>query len=136
MVNEGLVDRFGIQEVFDMHIMPRLPVSEFRYSSWLVHGGGWRLHCRNRSSSGTCRVPHECVDTTLVGTQIVNALKSMVSCAVPAVETSVASVGSFHITTATTNDIPDTLQGRHRRHARRQSAELNRSADAPNCGAY
>lgn len=110
MVNDGMMERFGIQEVYGMHIMPSLPVGEFaiRPGSLLAAGDAFTIDVEG--VGGHAAHPNACVDTTLVGAQIVNALQSIVSRAVDPLESAVVSVSSFHTAGDTTNVIPHTLQ--------------------------
>lgn len=69
MVNDGLMERFGIQEVYGMHNMPGFPVGKFaiRPGSLLAAGDGFTTDIEG--FGGHAGRPHDCIDTTLVGTQ-------------------------------------------------------------------
>ena len=48
MVQDGLMDRFGIEEVYGMHNYPGLPVGEFAHPAGRDDGGGRPPHHRHR----------------------------------------------------------------------------------------
>ncbi|MCP3380324.1 M20 family metallopeptidase [Bradyrhizobium sp. CCGUVB4N] len=110
MVDDGMMERFGIQEVYGMHNVPGVPVGEFaiRPGAFLAAGDGFTIDIEGRG--GHAAYPHNCVDTTLIGAQMVVALQSIVSRSVPALESAVVSVASFHTSTDATNIIPQTVQ--------------------------
>ena len=73
MVDDGMMDRFKIDEVYGMHNFPGLPVGQF------AHAAGrrsWRRPITSRSTSrakaATRRGRILSVDTVLVGAQIIN----------------------------------------------------------------
>ena len=109
MVNDGMMDRFGIQEVYGMHNMPHLPVGEFALRSGALMAAADLFTIDIEGKGGHAARPHECIDTTLVGTQLVNALQSIVSRTVDPVESAVVSVTSFHTGGDAFNVIPQTL---------------------------
>lgn len=110
MVKDGMMERFGIQEVYGMHNWPGLPVGEFaiRPGSLLAAGDGFTIDIEGLG--GHAALPYACVDTTLIGAQMLTALQSIVSRAVPALESAVVSVTSFHTDGDASNVIPQTLQ--------------------------
>lgn len=110
MVDDGMMERFGIQEVYGMHNVPGVPVGEFaiRPGAFLAAGDAFTIDIEGRG--GHAAYPHNCIDTTLIGAQMVVALQSIVSRSVPALESAVVSVASFHTSTDATNIIPQTVQ--------------------------
>ncbi|MGY4298705.1 amidohydrolase [Bradyrhizobium sp. i1.4.4] len=110
MVNDGMMERFGIQEVYGMHTMPSLPVGQF-----VIRPGSFMAACDAftidiEGLGGHAAFPHTCIDTTLIGTQVLNTLQSVVSRAVAPLESAVLSVTSFHTGGDSFNVIPQTLQ--------------------------
>lgn len=96
MVNDGMMERFGIQQVYGMHNYPGVPVGEFviRPGSSMAAGDTFTIDVEGLG--GHAAAPQACVDTTLIGTQMVNALQLIVSRAVAPIQSAVVSVTSFH----------------------------------------
>jgi amidohydrolase len=109
MVDDGMMDRFGVQEVYGMHNMPQLPVGEFALRPGALMAAADLFTIDIEGKGGHAARPHDCVDTTLVGTQMVNALQSIVSRTVDPVESAVVSITSFHTGGDAFNVIPQTL---------------------------
>ena len=110
MVDDGLMDRFGIQEVYGMHNMPGMPVGEFAHPA--------RARCWPPATASTSTItgkgghaarPHECIDPVLVGSHIVTALQSIVSRNVDPLQSGVVSICMFHAGEAY-NVIPETAE--------------------------
>ena len=52
MIDDGLMDKFGIEEVYGMHNMPSLPVGSFRLQEGAADGRGRRNHDHDRGPGG------------------------------------------------------------------------------------
>jgi amidohydrolase len=107
MVRDGLIERFGIQEVYGMHNRSGMPVGNFgvRAGPMMAAVDDFRILIEGKG--GHAARPHECVDSLLVGCQLVNALQSIVSRNVDPLESAVISVCSFKAG-ETYNVIPQT----------------------------
>ena len=110
MVDDGLMSRWNIQEVYGMHNMPGLPEGHFATTPGamlassdnvqiIVHGKG------GHAGAG----PHKAIDSVLIGSQIVNALQSIVARNVDPLKSAVISITQFHAGTAF-NIIPETAE--------------------------
>src|SRR6204780_4764921 len=96
MLRDGLIDRFGIQEVFGMHNYPGMPVGRFAIRSGPAMASPDTIAIRLEGVGAHAAFPHTGVDTILVGAQIVNQLQSIVSRNVDPVEAAVVSICTFH----------------------------------------
>ena len=68
MVEDGMMDRFGIEEVYGMHNYPGMPVGAVRHPSGPDDGGGRPHHHRHRGPRRrTRRGRISAIDTVLVG---------------------------------------------------------------------
>ena len=107
MVEDGLMDRWGIQEVYGMHNMPGIPVGQFaiRPGPLLAAADGIIIDITGKG--GHAARPHECVDPVMVGSHIVTALHSIVSRNVDPLKSAVISICMFHSGEAF-NVIPET----------------------------
>jgi len=95
MLQDGLLDRFGIEEVFGMHNHPGLPVGHFAIRSGSAMASTDTIAIDLEGVGGHAAWPHEGVDTILVGAQIVNQLQSIVSRNVDPLDAAVVSICVF-----------------------------------------
>src|ERR1700722_16043116 len=79
MLRDGLIDRFGIQEVFGMHNYPGMPIGRFGIRSGPAMASTDTIGIRLEGVGAHAAFPHTGVDTILAGEQIVNQLQSIVS---------------------------------------------------------
>jgi hippurate hydrolase len=109
MVDDGLMDRFGIEEVFGMHNYPGMPVGAFGIRPGPMMAAADALTIDIEGVGGHAARPHLGVDTVLVGAQIINALQSVVSRNVDPLKSAVVSICMFRAGN-TDNVIPQTVQ--------------------------
>ncbi len=95
MVKDGLIARFGIQEVYGMHNFPGLPVGEFAIRPGPILASADHITIEVEGKGGHAARPHLAVDTILVGAQIINQLQSVVARNVDPLEAAVVSVCMF-----------------------------------------
>ncbi|GIT92030.1 amidohydrolase [Jannaschia pagri] len=113
MVEDGLMTRFGISEVYGLHNSPLLPFGQFAIRSGPFYAAvdSFRIDVRGRG--GHAARPHQTVDTTLAASAIVMALQSIVARNTDPQQPVVVSVTAFHTEGDAFNVIPDgaTLRG-------------------------
>jgi hippurate hydrolase len=107
MVNDGLMDRFAIEEVYGMHNYPGFPIGNFAIRPGPMMAAADRIYIDIEGLGGHAARPHTTVDTVLVGAQIINHLQSIVARNVDPLESAVVSITQFHAGTAD-NIIPQT----------------------------
>lgn len=95
MLQDGLLERFGIQEVYGMHNAPGLPVGQFAIRSGATMASTDTITIRLEGVGSHAAWPHMGVDTILVGAQIVNQLQSIVARNVDPLEAAVVSICVF-----------------------------------------
>src|SRR5246127_338565 len=79
MVQDGLLDRFSIQEVYGMHNYPGLPVGEFALRPGPLMAAADRITIEIEGRGGHAARPQVSIDTVLVGAQIINQIQSIVA---------------------------------------------------------
>jgi amidohydrolase len=109
MVDDGLMERFKIGEVYGMHNYPGLPVGQFALRPGPIMAAADHLTIDIEGKGGHAARPQLSVDTVLVGAQIINAIQSIVSRNVDPLESAVISITMFHAGN-TDNVIPQTAQ--------------------------
>ncbi|MFT4151426.1 MAG: M20 aminoacylase family protein [Paracoccaceae bacterium] len=106
MVQDGLMDRFGIDEVYGLHNAPGLPVGQFAIRPGPLQASADEFRITVTGKGGHAAEPHKAVDTTLVACQIVVALQSVVSRNIDPLESLVLTVGTFRTDSSASNVIP------------------------------
>jgi hippurate hydrolase len=107
MVKDGLMDRFGIEEVYGMHNFPGMPVGQFALRPGPLMASADSLTIEIEGKGGHAARPHLSIDTVLVGAQIINAVQSIVSRNIDPLKSAVVSICMFHAGN-TDNVIPQT----------------------------
>ncbi len=107
MIKDGLMTRFGIQEVYGMHNWPGKPVGAFSVRKGPTMAAADRFTITVEGKGGHAAHPHHCIDTLLVGAQIVVALQSIAARNVDPLESIVISTCTFKAG-ETFNVIPQT----------------------------
>jgi hippurate hydrolase len=93
MVEDGLMDRFAINEVYAMHTEPGLPIGQFMTASGplAASADGFRIRIDGKGAHGAS--PHVSVDPLVVGANILLALQTIVSRNVHPRQCAVVTVG-------------------------------------------
>lgn len=110
MVADGLMDRWGIQEIYGLHNMPDLPVGQFAIKPGPLLAAADFFEITVSGKGGHGAMPHNCADTTLAAAAIVMALQQVVARNVAALNPAVLSVCGFTTDTMAHNVIPDTAK--------------------------
>jgi hippurate hydrolase len=105
MLDDGLMDRFAIDEVYGMHNWPGLPPGEFalREGPLMAATDFFELTVTGRGGHGA--MPHQTVDATLAGSAVVVALQQVVARNVDPLKPAVLSVCSIHTDSTAQNVI-------------------------------
>ena len=107
MIKDGLMDRFKIDQVYGMHNGPGLPVGSFAMCPGPIMAAMDRISIHIEGKGGHAARPHKCIDSVLVGAQLVVALQQIVSRSVDPLDAAVISICEFHAGNAS-NVIPQT----------------------------
>src|SRR5712671_3910406 len=109
MIEDGLMDRFGIEQVYGMHNGPGIPVGVFAIRPGPIMAGGDAVVIKIEGLGGHAAHPNKCIDSVLVGAQLITTLQSIVSRSVDPLESAVISMCEFHAGNAR-NVIPQTAE--------------------------
>jgi amidohydrolase len=107
MVQDGLMDRFGVEEVYGMHNYPGLAVGKFALRPGPLMASADRISIEIEGRGGHAARPHFSVDPILVGAQIINQIQSIVARSIDPLESAVISICIFQAGSAE-NVIPQT----------------------------
>src|SRR6185295_2143750 len=107
MVKDGMMERFGIEEVYGMHNMPGVPAGQFAIRPGPLLAAADRIVIEIEGLGSHAARPHHGIDPIVVGAQIVNQAQSIVSRSVDPIKSGLISICQFHAGSAD-NVIPQT----------------------------
>lgn len=106
MCEDGLMERFGIQEVYGLHNWPGLPVGSFAIRTGAFFAATDQFEIVVTGKGGHAAKPHETVDTTVMAAHLVTAMQTIASRNADPVDQMVVSVTSFQTSSNAFNVIP------------------------------
>ena len=110
MCEDGMMDRWGIQEVYGMHNWPGMPTGSFGIRAGSFFAATDQFDITFEGRGGHAAKPHETVDTTVMSAQAVLALQTITARNADPVEQIVVSVTSFETSSKAFNVIPQKVQ--------------------------
>ncbi len=108
MVKDGLMERFGVQEVYGMHNMPGIPVGHFAIRPGPMMAAADRFVITIEGKGGHAARPHDCIDPVVVSAHVITALQTVASRNADPLDSVVVSVCSVKAGD-TFNVIPQTV---------------------------
>jgi hippurate hydrolase len=109
MIKDGLMERFDIEQVYGMHNGPGIPIGSFAIRSGPIMAATDAIDIKIEGHGGHASRPHKCIDSVLVGAELITALQQVVSRNVDPLESAVISICEFHAGSAR-NVIPQTAE--------------------------
>lgn len=106
MIEDGMMERFGIEEVYGMHNMPGIPLGQFAIRKGGIMAAPDRFTITINGRGGHAAQPHRTVDPIFIGSQLVGSLQAIAARNADPVRSVVISVTRFDAGT-THNIIPD-----------------------------
>ncbi|WP_084863094.1 M20 aminoacylase family protein [Salibaculum halophilum] len=110
MCDDGLMERWGIQEVYGMHNWPGLPVGRFAIRAGGFFAATDEFDITITGKGGHAAKPHDTVDPSVVAAQTVLALQSIVARSVDPVDQAVVSVTAMETSSTAYNVIPQSVR--------------------------
>lgn len=96
MVNDGMMERFSISEVYGLHNIPGLPIGEFAICKGPIMAATDEFTITVTGRGGHAAQPHTTIDPVVIGAQLVNALQTVVSRGTDPLDSVVLSITKFH----------------------------------------
>lgn len=109
MCDDGLMDRWNIQEVYGMHNWPGLEIGKFAIRSGSFFAATDQFKITVNGQGGHAAMPHDTVDPVVMSAQIVQSLQSIASRNVNPVGQVVVSVTSIESSSTAYNVIPESV---------------------------
>ncbi len=106
MCADGLMDRWGITEVYGMHNMPGIPVGQFAIRPGAMMAAADTIEITVTGKGGHAAKPHDCIDTTVLAAHIIVALQTIASRGVDPLKQVVVSVCAVETDSTAHNVIP------------------------------
>ncbi len=110
MVRDGMMERWGIQEVYGMHNMPGIPVGQFAIRPGAMMAAADQFDIILTGKGGHAAKPHDCIDTTVVAAHVIVALQTIASRGVDPLKSVVVSVTAVETETQAYNVIPQVVK--------------------------
>jgi hippurate hydrolase len=79
MVKDGMMERFGVQEVYGLHNMPGLPIGSFAVRLGPMMAAADRFLITVEGRGGHAAKPNETIDPVVASAQIISALQTIAS---------------------------------------------------------
>ena len=110
MVADGMMERFGIQEVYGMHNMPGIPVGSFAIREGAMMAAADQFDILITGKGGHAAKPQDCIDPVVVSAQMILALQTVASRNVDPLKQVVVSVCVVETDSPAHNVIPGTVK--------------------------
>lgn len=110
MCDDGMMDQFGINEVYGMHNWPGQPAGEFAIRDGSFFAATDLLDIELTGLGGHAAKPHETVDTTVLMAHVITALQTIASRNADPIKQIVVSITSVDTLTHAFNVIPQTVR--------------------------
>lgn len=110
MCEEGMMERFGIQEVYGMHNWPGIPTGQFAIRSGAFFASADQFEIVVKGKGAHAAKPNDGIDPVVTAAALVSALQSVVSRNVDPVQQAVVSVTSIESDSKAHNVIPQQVE--------------------------
>ena len=106
MIKDGLFQQFPCDEVYGMHNWPYLPKGRIAMCSGAMLACADIFSLKIVGKDGHAAMPQKTIDPIVIGSQIVNAIQTLVSRTIDPTRAAVISITNFHAGTGASNVIP------------------------------
>ncbi len=110
MCEDGMMERFGIQEVYGMHNWPGLATGQFAIREGAFFAATDIFEITVEGRGGHAAKPHDTIDSTVVAAHIVTAAQSIAARNADPVENVVVSITSIESSSKAFNVIPQRVE--------------------------
>jgi amidohydrolase len=110
MIEQGLFDKFNINDVYAVHNAPYAPVGLMATRTGPIMACSDEIYMTLKGRGGHAAMPHTTNDPVVVACKLVSALQTIVSRNVDPMENAVISITNIHAGSGATNIIPETVE--------------------------
>lgn len=100
MIEAGVLSQPDVDAIIGLHIWNNLPLGTVGVRSGPLMAATEYFHCTIQGRGGHGALPHQTIDSIVVGAQVINALQTIVARNISPIESAVVTVGEFHAGTA------------------------------------
>lgn len=100
MIEAGVLETPKVDGIVGLHVWNNLPLGTVGVRSGPMMAATEFFHCSIQGKGGHGAIPHQTVDSIVVGAQVINALQTIVARNVDPLKSAVVTVGEFHAGTA------------------------------------
>lgn len=100
MIEAGVLKNPQVDAMIGLHLWNNLPLGTVGVRSGTLMAASERFQCKILGKGGHGAMPHQTLDAIVIGTQVVNALQTIVARNVDPIESAVVTVGMFQAGTA------------------------------------
>jgi len=109
MVKEGVLERFGIERAYGLHLAAAHPVGQLGFREGPMYASSDSIEITIEGKGGHGAAPHLSIDPILVAGEFIVAVQQVVSRQIDPIEPAVVTIGSIHGGT-THNVIPSRVK--------------------------
>lgn len=135
MVQEGIMDRFGISQVYGMHIQPGIDIGKFGICPGPIMGSQDDFDIIVKGKGGHAAEPHRTVDPVTIAAQIILGLQTLISRRTDPLDSLVLSVTKLNAAQAY-NIIPDQVEVSGTVRALGANLRFRRATNSSHCQRY
>ncbi len=96
MVEEGLLERFGVERAYGLHLFSQLPTGVLGFCEGEFYASSDSIEITIRGEGGHGAAPHLSIDPILVAAEFVSAVQKVVSRQIDPLEPAVVTIGAIH----------------------------------------
>jgi amidohydrolase len=96
MIEDGLLERFQINEIYGLHNRPGIPLGQFAICHGPIMAATDEFEIIITGKGGHAAMPHTTIDPIVAGAQLINALQAIVSRRTDPLDSLVVSVTKFN----------------------------------------
>lgn len=109
MIEEGVLERFGIERAYGLHLSSRDPVGTLGFREGPFYASSDSIEIGISARGGHGAMPHQTADPIVTAANFITTVQQIVSRAIDPIEPAVVTIGSIHGGTIH-NVIPNSLQ--------------------------
>ncbi|NJN01547.1 MAG: amidohydrolase [Leptolyngbyaceae cyanobacterium SL_1_1] len=100
MIEAGVLRQPDVDAIIGLHLWNNLPLGTVGVRDGALMAATELFHCTIYGKGGHGAIPHQTIDSVVVGAHVVNAIQTVVSRSVDPLKAAVVTIGEFHAGTA------------------------------------
>lgn len=96
MIEAGVLEQPSVDAIVGLHLWNNLPLGTIGVRNGPLMAATELFHCTIHGQGGHGAIPHQTIDSIVVGAQVVNALQTIVARNIDPLKSAVVTIGEFH----------------------------------------